>query len=168
MKKLLIVLIISILPGSVLFSQNFMREAGLRGGLTSGYTYRQYLDEYLSYEGIFSFRKAGMQFTLIRQVHEMNPVLDLGTNFNFLYGFGGHVGYYFSDYYKVFGNAEYYYDQKMFSPVVGVDAYAALEYRLDSFPLVVGMDYKPFFEFSMYQFFKLRLWDFAFNIRYRF
>ena len=74
-----------------------MREAGVRGGITSGFTYRQYLDEYLSYESILSFRQAGMQLTLIRQIHEGPSVLDIDANFNFLYGFGAHVGFFFTD-----------------------------------------------------------------------
>lgn len=150
------------------FSQNFQREAGLRGGLTSGFTYRQYLDEYLSYESILSFRHAGMQFTMLRQIHEGPSVFDLSNNFNFLYGFGGHAGFFFTDRYSSLGYRNFYYPQRKFSPVLGVDAYAAMEYRMDSYPIVFGLDYKPFFEFSFYDFFKIRLWDFAFTLKYRF
>lgn len=149
-------------------AQEFMREAGVRGGITAGFTYRQYLDEYLSYESILSFRKAGLQMTMIRQIHEGPSILDLSNNFNFLYGYGAHLGFFFTDHYRPFGYNEFYFPQRKFSPVVGVDAYAGMEYRFDSYPVVIGLDYKPFFEFSMYQFFKLRLWDFAFTARYRF
>lgn len=150
------------------FSQNFTREAGIRGGQTAGFTYRQYLDEYLSYEGILSFRKSGIQFTLLRQVHEINPLYNVDQNFRFIYGYGAHVGYYFSEKYKPFGFTEIYFPARSFSPVLGVNGYAAVEYRLDSFPIVIGLDYKPFFEFSIYQYFNLSLWDFAFTARYRF
>lgn len=159
------ILICSILPS---FSQNFLREAGLRGGQTAGITFRQYLDEHLSYEGILSFRKSGMQFTLLRQVHEMNPVFNLDPNLRLIYGFGGHVGYFFSEKYQPFGYTEFYYPYRKFSPVAGVDAYAGIEYRFDSFPVVIGLDYKPFFEFSLYQYFNLSIWDIAFTARYRF
>lgn len=168
MKKSLLIIIILIFFTLPSFSQNFTREAGFRGGQTAGFTYRQYLDEYLSYEGILSFRKSGMQFTLLRQVHEMNLVFDLGPNFRYIYGFGGHAGYFFTEKFKPFGFTEIYYPKRKFSPVLGVNAYAAMEYRLDSFPLVLGLDYKPFFEFSLNQYFRLSLWDIAFTVRYQF
>lgn len=167
MKKFILIIIITLLFESVK-SQNFQREAGVRGGLTSGFTYRQYLDDYLSYESILSFRKSGIQFTLIRQLHEEHNILDIGHNLHFLHGFGGHLGFFFTDSYTNFGYNEFFYSQKKFSPVVGIDAYAALEYRLESYPIVVGLDYKPFFEVSVYQFFKMSLWDMAFTIKYRF
>jgi hypothetical protein len=148
--------------------QTYSREAGMRAGLTSGFTYRQYLDDYLSYEGILSFRKSGMQVTMIRQIHELQSPFELGQDFHFLYGFGGHAGFFYTDSYQPFGFTEYNYPQRKLSPVVGADAYAAIEYRADTFPLAIGLDFKPFFEFSMYQFFSLKLWDLAFNVRYRF
>ena len=166
MKKFLLIAIVSLLFASV-NSQNFQREAGVRGGLTSGFTYRQYLDDYLSYESILSFREEGMQFTLIRQIHEESNAFDMGPNLHFIYGVGGHLGFFFTDSYSSLGY-EHFYPQKKFSPVVGIDAYAALEYRLETYPISFGLDYKPFFEVSVFQFFKMRLWDMAFTIKYRF
>jgi hypothetical protein len=167
MKKILYILLFISFNCS-LFSQNFMREAGVRGGITSGFTYRQYLDEYLSYESILSFRQAGMQLTLIRQIHEGPSVLDIDANFNFLYGFGAHVGFFFTDKYTPLGYRDLYYPSRKFAPVLGVDAYAGMEYRMESFPVVFGIDYKPFFEFSLYEYFRMRLFDFALTAKYRF
>ena len=39
-------------------AQDFMHSAGIRGGITSGLTYRAYLNPELAYEGIMSFREA--------------------------------------------------------------------------------------------------------------
>ncbi|MCF8379361.1 MAG: hypothetical protein K9H49_07275 [Bacteroidales bacterium] len=166
MKKLLLLLIVTLLFTSA-NSQNILKEAGIRGGQTAGFTYRYYLDDYLSYEGILSFRKSGMQFTLLRQFHEQENIIEFGHNFQFIHGYGGHAGFFFTDRYSNFGYQSYY-SQKIFSPVVGIDGYAAVEYRLESYPIVFGIDYKPFFELSVYQFFKLSLWDVAFTLKYRF
>lgn len=165
-KKIFIITLV-MLSSSGLNAQNFSREAGLRGGATSGFTYRHYLNDHLSYEGILSFRGSGMQFTLLRQIHE-GSFVELGQYFHFLYGFGAHTGFFFDDTYKVFGSREYFFPGRKFSPLLGLDGYAGIEYRLESYPVVIGIDYKPYFEFSLYQFFRLNLWDLAFTIKYRF
>jgi hypothetical protein len=168
MKKSLFALFVLIWFSLPAMNQNLTREAGIRGGITSGFTFRQYLDDYLSYEGILSFRKSGMQFTLLRQVHERYPFFHLDENFIFIVGYGGHLGYYFSDHYRPLGFTEFYYPDRKFTPVIGVNAYTSMEYRLNTFPVSLGIDYKPFFEFSLYQYFKLSLWDVAFCAKYRF
>jgi hypothetical protein len=105
---------------------------------------------------------------MLRQINEINRFVEFGAGLNFLYGFGGHIGFFYSDNYRPFGLSRIYYPGRRFSPVLGVDAYTGLEYRMESIPIVFGIDYKPFFEFSLYQYFKLQLWDFAFSARYRF
>ncbi|MCK4919764.1 MAG: hypothetical protein KAS71_01885 [Bacteroidales bacterium] len=167
MKNLFSIIILSFLLTSSVLGQNILREGGLRGGQTSGFTYRHYINEYLSYESILSFRKSGMQVTLLRQLHEQESIIDIGYNFHFLYGMGGHAGFFFTDKYSSLGY-ENYYSQKIFSPVIGIDAYAAIEYHLNSYPLIFGIDYKPFFELSVYQFFNMSIWDTSFTIKYRF
>ena len=47
--------------------QDFSRSVGIRGGLSSGVTYRQFLNPELAYEGLMSFRKGGLQFTILRE-----------------------------------------------------------------------------------------------------
>ena len=42
------------------------------------------------------------------------------------------------------------------------------KYRFEEFPLIVGLDIKPFFEFSTRQIFRLYLPDIAFALKYRF
>lgn len=147
--------------------QNSDREAGLRGGITSGITYRQYLRDNFSYEGLLSFRKDGLQFTLLRQIHEQT-MMDIADNLYLVYGYGAHAGFFHDSKYKIFFNDQVYYPVRRFAPVAGLDAYGAIEYRLSSFPLTVAIDYKPFFEVSAIQFFRLSLWDLAFAVKYRF
>ncbi len=166
MKHVLLLLIFSSALAT-LEAQNYSREAGIRGGLTSGFTYRQYLSDDLSYESILSFRQGGLQATILRQIHEPKPN-DYLDNVFFVYGFGAHAGFYFSDRYRSVWYHDYYYPQREFSPVIGVDGYLGGEYRFTTVPISLGIDYKPFFEFSTIQFFRLRLWDFAFTAKYRF
>jgi len=165
--RTLIIIIGLLLSASLLSAQSFSREAGIRGGLSSGFTYRVYLEETLSYEALLSFRQGGMQMTALRQIHEPESY-GISENLWFTYGYGAHVGFFFTDKYKFMFYDEIYYPNRRFSPVAGIDGYAGLEYRVQDFPLTIGLDYKPFFEFYIYQFFKLRLADMAFTAKYRF
>ena len=151
----------------MLNAQNYTREAGIRGGLTSGFTYRQYLSPYLSYQGILSFRQGGSQLTILRQIHEPEPN-EFIENLFLVYGFGLHAGFYFTDKYRSIWNYDYYYSHQVFSPVFGINGYIGAEYLFVTVPLIFGVNYKPYFEFSSRQFFDMRLWDLAFSVSYRF
>jgi len=164
--KRLVLMFILLFP-VVLNAQVYIREAGFRGGISAGLTFRQHLHDHMSYEALLSFRQAGMQFTVLRQVHE-TTLAEYANNFFLVYGYGGHVGYYFTDRYRTAYWNEIYYPYRRFSPLIGVDGYAALEYRFETIPISLAIDYKPFFEVSMYQFFRLQIWDFAFAFKYRF
>lgn len=165
MKKLLL-LILSIISLSA-SAQNSGKEVGIRGGITSGFTYRQYLEHNFSYEGLLSFRKDGLQFTLLRQIHEQT-LFEFSDNLYMVYGYGAHAGFFYDSEYRLFMFDRVFYPERKFSPVFGIDGYGALEYRLSSFPLTLAIDYKPFFEISAYQFFKMSIWDLAFAVKYRF
>jgi hypothetical protein len=151
---------------SITAAQDYYRAVGTRGGMTAGITYRQFLDPGLAYEGIVSFRNSGMQFTILRQRFE--PVLwNIADEFFFTYGYGGHVGFLYSNKFRFFFR-EIYYDNKKFSPLAGMDGYIGIEYHFPGLPLQIGLDYKPFFDFSFYQFFTLSLGDGAFTLKYTF
>jgi len=167
MTKLLLTLLLGISISICATAQYYGREAGIRGGITSGLTYRQYLEDNFSYEGLLSFRKSGIQFTLLRQIHEQT-LEDISENLYMVYGYGAHAGFFYDSDYKLFFYNQVYLPERRFSPVAGLDAYAALEYRLSTFPLTIALDYKPFFEVSTYQFFKISIWDLAFAVKYRF
>jgi len=148
------------------YSQEYYRAVGLRGGLTSGITYKQFLDDETAVEGILSFKRGGIQITVLHQIHE--PALfEFSDNLYFVYGYGGHFGYSFSKKFNFFFN-KYYYEEDTFYPIIGMDAFLGLEYQIRDFPFVVSFDYKPFFEFSIPRFFKINLGDFAFSFKYTF
>lgn len=163
MRKIFYLVLFLSLPVS---AQDNSRAVGLRGGLSSGFTYRQYLDPEIAYEGLLSFRQGGMQFTVSREI--IQPAMfEFSEDFFFIYGYGGHIGFNYTDNYNIMFH-EYIYYEKRFSPLIGIDGYVGLEYHIPVIPIHVGIDLKPFFEFSLYEIFRLVPWDFGFTIKYVF
>jgi len=147
-------------------SQDFMRSAGIRGGVSSGITYRGFLNPQLAYEGLLSFRNNGLQFTVLRQ-HLEPAFWKLSDGFFILYGYGGHAGYTNSyTYTRIYKTV--HHSGNTFSPLVGLDGYLGVEYHFPGIPLQAGLDYKPFLEMSIHEYFQLSAWDVAFTIKYKF
>ncbi|MFC2087429.1 hypothetical protein ACFLSA_04645 [Bacteroidota bacterium] len=165
MKIFLLLLFISTISFKT-YTQEYSEAFGIRGGLTSGLTYKKFLNEEVAMEAILSFRERGMQMTVVRQLHEIT-LIEFTDKLFFMKGYGGHLGYTFSDKYRFFFR-EFNYPHKRFSPVFGMDAYLGMEYRMESFPLALGIDYKPYFEISITHPFQFRIWDIALFIRYSF
>ena len=165
MKTQLLIILFSLLPCSA-FSQFYPFEVGGVGGYSSGLNCRAYLGEHLSYETLLSIRNDGLQLHLFRQKHEEIKDTPSGS-LQFVYGVGAHAGFYFTDNYNVFYHT-IYFGEKIFTPAVGVDGYAALEYRLYDIPFSVGIRYKPFMEISLKQIFGINLWDVGVTFKYRF
>ncbi|HEC42065.1 MAG TPA: hypothetical protein ENI20_04475 [Bacteroides sp.] len=146
--------------------QDFMHSTGIRGGLTSGITYRGYLNPELAYEGLMSFRGSGLQFTILRQHFE--PALwTVSDGFFVTYGYGGHVGFTNSHTHQRLFKTVHRPDKK-FSPLIGLDAYMGIEYHFPGIPVQVGLDFKPFFELSLYEYFQMNAWDVAVTLKYKF
>ena len=146
--------------------QDFMRSAGIRGGLTSGISYRGYLNPELAYEGLMSFRNNGLQFTLLRQ-HFRPALWHISDGFFISYGYGVHIGFTNTHSYKHFTKTVHY-GEKKFSPLLGLDGYLGIEYHFPGIPVQVGLDYKPFFEMSLREYFQMSAWDVAFTLKYKF
>jgi hypothetical protein len=85
----------------------------------------------------------------------------------FQYGFGAHLGYRYTDHYQVL-NRTYRLDNDILTPLIGVDGIVGLEYRFPEFPFVIGMDIKPYFEFSTIQYFGLYLQSIGISFKYKF
>ena len=163
MRNLIFLFLFFSLP---VYAQTYFSAAGIRGGYSSGFTFRQHLDPGLAYEGLLSFRKEGLQLTALRQIIQQAP-FEFSEDFYLIYGYGGHVGFNYTDHYY-FMFHEYIYSDKRFSPLVGIDGFLGLEYHIPTIPMQVGVDVKPFFEFSIFEFFRIVPWDFAFTIKYIF
>ena len=161
--RLLIILPILLISLNV-NSQEYYQSVGLRGGLTSGLTYKKFLNEVKAMEATISFRYEGLQITAIRQFHDLTFYRH-SDNFYFIHGYGGHIGIVDSK------NKKFLFSTKNYdgvAPVIGLDAYLGIEYRADNYPFVIGIDFKPFIEFSISPPFDMEIFDFAFFVKYTF
>ena len=138
----------------------------MRGGYSSGITFRVNLAEDLSYEAQLIYRDHGGILTIIRQ-KRMEMGMDRLGNWEFLYGFGAHAGFYFTDSYRIIFR-EVYFGREVFTPVVGMDGYVGIDYRLVDVPISFGVSFQPHMEISLKQVFGINLWDFGFHMRYMF
>lgn len=148
------------------YGQFYPLEAGGLGGVSSGLSFRAYLNEHISYEALLSFRNEGAQLHLFRQTHSELHYMEEGS-VNLVYGFGSHVGFYYSDTYTVFFQ-NVNFGRTLFSPVLGTDGFVGIEYRFHEIPISFGLIYKPYMELSYRQIFVINLWDFGFTFKYRF
>jgi len=148
------------------FSQFYAKEVGLRGGYSGGFTFRVNLEEDLSYEAQLCYRDQGAILTMFRQQHKEMGMDRLG-NWEFLYGFGVHAGFYFTDRYKILFR-EIYFGREIFTPVVGMDGYVGIDYKLVDLPISFGVSFQPHMELSLKQVFGINFWDFGFHARYMF
>ncbi|MBN1415557.1 MAG: hypothetical protein JW973_10690 [Bacteroidales bacterium] len=160
------VIVLLFLLSFQLKAQHYTRDAGFRAGTFSAVCYRQYLNDNKHWEIMAGLKRNAIRVTYMREyvqpaLHKHSP------NLFFIYGFGVHTGISRMDYYRVFTRT-YYYDDYRYSPVIGMDGYLGLEYRFSELPFIIGIDFKPFFEFSTTQFFNLILFDSAFILKYKF
>jgi hypothetical protein len=71
------------------------------------------------------------------------------------------------DHYQVL-NRTYVLDEKQFTPLLGVDGGVGLEYRFAEFPVVMAVDWRPYFEYSTTQIFSIYLQSVGLSLKYRF
>ena len=148
------------------FSQYYHKEIGVRGGYTSSFVFRVNLDETISYEWQLGYRDNGMILAVIRQKHQEIGMNRYG-NWDFVYGFGPHAGFYLTSSSRI-PFREIYFGREIFTPVFGFNGYMVIEYRLVEIPVTFGVNFQPHMEISLKQLFGINLWDFGFNVRYRF
>jgi len=165
MKKIYVIIFLLCLAPAA-FAQFYNKEVGLRGGYSSGITFRVNLEESLSYEAQLNYRDRGGIFTVYRQQHiEMG--IDRMGNWEFLYGFGLHAGFYYTDTYSILWR-EIYFGRDIFTPVIGMDGYVGIDYKFVDIPMSFGISFQPYMELSLKQVFGINLWDFGFQVRYMF
>jgi len=159
-------IIIFLVVSTAAFAQYERFEIGLRGGYSGGVSFRVNLDDDVSYEAQLVYRNQGGIITMYRQKHIEMKMVRTGT-WEFLYGMGFHAGFYFTDSYRIFWK-EIYYDQNLFTPVVGADGYIGIDYTLEHIPVSFGASFQPHMEISLRQVFGINLWDFGIHVRYKF
>jgi hypothetical protein len=165
-KKGLTIIILIFIAIQYNIGQEYKYSIGLRGGSTSGISFRQYRNDASGYGGIVSFYDNGFKITFLKE-HYSNSHYSYSSHLYFTKGLGGHAGFVNTDHFTLFGDT-YHYDEKVASPVMGIDGLLGMEYRLAVFPLIFGINWKPFFEFSTYRYFELNIWDVGFYAMYSF
>lgn len=155
--KILLILFLLICSSFLMksFGQSF-KTVGLRGGATSGITYKNYLSNNVGFELIGSIRDRGLFITGLYEYHVPSASL-YSKQLKFYYGFGFHAGVY-----TKYGNCrliitddgrDAFECSRVVRPTAGFDGIVGAEYRLESLPVLIGIDYKPYISvFGPYRF----------------
>lgn len=131
MKKIIFSLIFVALSTFV-FSQRFDNAIGIRGGYGSGISFKHNMGA-TTFEAIGAFRN---HYTYLGGLLEFYAPLDMGSvpgDFNWYYGFGGHIANYSV---SVFGGRENAF-------TAGADGIIGVEYEIPDVPINVSIDIKP-------------------------
>jgi hypothetical protein len=168
-KGFLTVLLTIIVFPTIIQGQIALRQAGFRLGYRSGIFYQvssEAGNAEIAYNAMLSFRNNGIQFTGLKIVYETS--LDgISPNLFFGWGYGGHIGFIYSDHLKFLGE-DYYFHGERFCPLIGADGWITTEYRVHEIPLNISLNVKPFFELTMPSFVRIMPGDIAVSISYVF
>lgn len=167
MKRLILILIIFISGIIKLFPQDNEKYAGLSFDFYPSVLYKTINDSYLANEFFITIKYEGLQFTCLREKYY--PELVNINNIDFYYGYGFHLGF--------VSNVFSYYDDVPFFkpiyrhglyPVLGLDFITGIEYHLQKYPFMFGMEYKPYFDINGPNYFNMHIGCIAFSIKYCF
>jgi len=137
MKRTLLLIILFSFIG--LNAQDYKQAIGLRGGLHSGVTYKNFITNTTAIEGIIHSRWRGLELVGLLEHH--NEISSVDGLF-WYYGYGAHVGFYDAKYTHWSESGSY--------TVIGIDGILALEYKIRSAPISIGVDWKPYFNIIGY------------------
>jgi hypothetical protein len=147
-------------------AQHYTRDAGARAGAYPALCYRQYTDDFSYSEVMVSLNRTALRVTYLKE-YARPAMQGFSPDLVFIYGFGAHSGFNRINQYRVLSRT-YFYDHYRYSPLLGLDGYLGFEYRFPHLPVIVGIDAKPFFEFSTNQFFGLHLFDTSLLLKIKF
>lgn len=165
MKKILPILFIIFMIVSTK-AQDYERALGFRTGPIAGIEYKKFIDDVNALQALISFKRDGVQLTMIREFH--NPVfLEYSDQVFIFFGLGAHAGYtrLSNETYSIDGSI---YRKEKVAGMIGIDAIVGLEYHFIKYPIVITIDYKPFFEVSTPGVYRNNNADFAISFLYTF
>ena len=116
-------------------AQHYDRAVGLRGGLLTGVTYKQFVTDQAAVEGIMAWRWRGFEVTGLYEMH--NPAFEV-DGLMWYYGAGGHVGFYGN-----YSRHPWYDNSYRGGMTVGIDGIIGLEYTFTDLPINISLDWKP-------------------------
>jgi hypothetical protein len=162
-----ILTIVFILSGFGSMAQHEDFSVGLRLGGLSGFSAKWFDDDLRAVELIAGGRNDGFRLTGLLQ--KFKPIkTDRIANLYYFTGLGAHAGFeshtFESSYY--INGFKYYSYHKVTSPVIGGDLVLGLEYRFESVPVNMSVDFKPYFDVYRYDSFRIDFFDIGFTIRY--
>ena len=142
MKNTLLIIALSVAASS--FAQSYKNAVGIRGGETSGITWKHTLGSSSAFEGIFGVWGHGLSVTGLDE--KSVPAFNV-DGFIWYYGAGAHVAFESGRYgwYDYGKRRKYYYPG---GTGVGVDGILGLEYAIPNAPIALSFDLKPFVEFN--------------------
>ena len=164
MKRLLIITAL-LISSNLLCGQGFNEALGLRGGVTSGFEYRYYLNDSTSLRGLVAIRDRGVQVYGFYEFYEYD-LFSFSYNLVFYYGFGAHAGYESWNVKQTANGSRWEETKSAF--LIGLDGLAGVEYLFYEAPLAAGLEVKPFIDFWGQKGFDVRLPEVAFTVRYLF
>lgn len=134
--KRTVVVIAALLISCAIYAQrDYSTGFGVRLGTTNGITVKHFVTDHSALEGILSTRWRGFIITGLYEFH-LNAFKT--PNFNFYYGFGGHLGVW-----SVYGYNHPWFEDDDEYIALGVDGILGLEYTFDEVPFSVALDWKP-------------------------
>jgi hypothetical protein len=154
---------------STVKGQHGIRQAGLRAGYRGGIFYQVTGgagNAEIGYNAMLSFNNNGLQLTGLRIVYE-TELTGISPDLYFAWGYGGHVGFIYTDHIAYFGE-KYYFQGQRFCPVLGADGWLAAEYRFRDVPLNISLNLKPYVELTIPSFVKIMPADIGISISYVF
>jgi len=134
MKKILLVLLVTVMLGLSANAQDYKTSLGLRIGYPYGVTVKHFLDKKNSLEGILAWRYQGITLT---GFYENENWTGKYPGLNWFWGFGAHVGFWDA------GANPYIDDTNYTGAVIGIDGIIGLEYTFDDIPLNLSADLLP-------------------------
>jgi hypothetical protein len=170
MKKVLIIILFASINSTISVSaQMLTKQAGLRTGLRGGFFYQitsESGNAETGYQAMLGFNNNGIQLTGLKIIYE-TPLTDISPDLYFAWGYGGHVGFVYTDHIGFFGE-RYNFPGDRFCPLAGADGWVAAEYRFRDIPLNISLNIKPFVELTFPSFVKVMPADVGLSVSYVF
>ena len=124
------------------YSQEYKQAIGVRGGLYTGLTYKNFFKNKTAFEVMLQTRWHG--WGLVGLIEHHNDISGV-ENLYWYYGYGAHVGFYDGRY--------THWDNEGTYTVAGIDGIIGVEYKIPGAPLAIGLDWKPYFNLIGYSHF---------------
>lgn len=133
MKRIISVLMFVILFSSLGYAQEYNTGIGLRGGVFSGVSFKQFINSADAFEisGAFHYRGLFIAGQYQRHVGAFDV-----PGLNWYYGGGAHIGFYDGIYHPHWQAAGTHTQ-------IGANGVIGIEYKIDELPITVGLDLIP-------------------------